>query len=146
MSTINSQYNTEKQKKIKIIDWLIEHFPAAFFKKPRQVKPLKVGILEDVIDFYDRLDTPPFSKRTLRSAFTYYCTSPAYLNAQKINKARIDLYGNEMELVTAEQAKYAKQRYERQYLMSRNPNTTTAFEQPTDNSPQPAPPAALPSE
>ncbi len=136
MSTSKPQYHAEKQAKLKIINWLIEHFPAAFFKKTKHIKPLKIGILEDVFAFYEQLETPPFSKKALRNAVTYYCTSPAYLSAQKTGAERIDLYGNEMELVSAEQAKYAQLRYERQYLTPKLKTftpTTQASQQPTDN-------------
>lgn len=133
MDIANTPHAIAKRDKLKIIDWLIEHFPAAFFKKARHIKPLKLGILDDIIDFYNRLDTPPFSKKTLRTGLSYYCTSPAYLSAQKPNCARLDLYGNEMDVVTEEQARYAQQRYERQYLSPRKPSTTKASEQPGDN-------------
>lgn len=104
-----------KKDKIQIIDWLIEHFPNAFFKKGTQVKPLKIGIFDDIIDFYERLDTPPFSKKSLREALSYYSASPAYLNSQKTDVARVDIYGNEVDVVTSEQAKYAYQRYQDRY-------------------------------
>jgi ProP effector len=146
MNTDRAERHTAKQNKLNIIEWLIEHFPAAFFKKTRHIRPLKIGILEDIFDFCHRLDTPPFSKKALRNALTYYCTSPAYLNAQKANKARLDLFGNEMEIVTTEQAKYAKQRYERQYLSPKTPQVTQAFQQPTNNSPEPVQPVTPPSE
>ena len=135
-----------KQNKLKVIDWLVEHFPAAFFKKTRYVTPLKIGILEDIFEFHHRLDTPPFSRKAIRGALTYYCTSPAYLNAQKPNKARLDLFGNEMDVVTPEQAKYAKQRYERQYLTPRTPKLIETFELPKDNSRPPLEPVIAPSE
>ena len=146
MNTDTTKLHVAKQNKLDIIEWLIEHFPAAFFKKTRHIKPLKIGILEDIFEFYHQLDTPPFSKKALRNALTYYCTSPAYLNAQKANKARLDLFGNEMEIVTTEQAKYAKQRYERQYLSPKTPPVTQVFEQPANSSHQPAEPATPPSE
>ncbi len=104
-----------KKDKLQIINWLVEHFPNTFFKKENQVKPLKIGIFDDIIDFYERLDSPPFSKKSLREALRYYSTSPAYLICQKENAPRIDLYGNETDLVTQEQAKYAYQRYEERY-------------------------------
>ncbi len=119
MDEVNVRNTLCKRDKLHIIDWLIEHFPAAFFKKARHIKPLKIGIFEDILDFYNRVDPPPFSKKALRIALTYYCTSPAYLSAQKTNKARLDLYGNEMDIVTDEQAKYAQLRYERQYSSPR---------------------------
>ena len=112
---MNPQFDTIKKEKIKVIDWLIEHFPMAFFKKTKQVMPLKIGIFEDIMDFYQRLDSPPFSKKILREALNYYSTSPAYLNAQKEGTARLDLYGNEVDIVTQEQAHYAYQRYEQRY-------------------------------
>lgn len=108
-----------KKDKIMVIDWLIEHFPAAFFKKGSQIKPLKIGIFDDIIDFYERLDTPPFSKKSLREALNYYSASPAYLNCQKLDTARVDIYGNEVDIVTAEQAKYAYQRYQERYAKNK---------------------------
>jgi ProP effector len=138
MSDVNTPSLLEKRDKLSIIDWLIEHFPAAFFKKTRHIKPLKIGIFEDIIDFYNRLDARPFSKKSLRTALTYYCTSPAYLNAQKQNKARLDLFGNEIDIVTDEQAKYAQQRYERQYSSPRKLSSIQASAQPKDNLHPPA--------
>lgn len=112
MTTSNNA--TKKDKQV-IIDWLIEHFPAAFFKKSKDVKPLQIGIYDDIIDFYERLDTPPFSKKGLKEALSYYSASPAYLLSQKANSARVDIYGNEVDVVTEEQAKYAYQRYQTRY-------------------------------
>ncbi len=113
----NTKQQGESVKRIKLqtIEWLSEHFPAAFFKKSSQIRPLKIGIFDDIIDFYERLDSPPFSKKALREALNYYSASPAYLNSQKVDAARVDLYGNEVDVVTAEQAKYAWQRYQQRY-------------------------------
>lgn len=110
-----NQISSAKKDKLEIIDWLVEHFPQAFFKKSNQVKPLKIGIFDDIIDFYERLDTPPFSKKSLREALSYYSASPAYLNCQKADAARVDIYGNEVDVVSADQAKYAYQRYQERY-------------------------------
>ena len=115
-----NQTSIVKKDKLEIIDWLIEHFPNAFFKKSNQIKPLKIGIFDDIIDFYERLDTPPFSKKSLREALSYYSASPAYLNCQKAEVARIDIYGNEVDVVTVEQAKYAYQRYQERYAKKKN--------------------------
>lgn len=112
---MNQQSIPHKKDKLQVIDWLIDNFPGAFFKKGNQVKPLKIGIFDDIIDFYERLDTPPFSKKSLREALNYYSASPAYLNCQKTDAARVDIYGNEVDVVTAEQAKYAHQRFQERY-------------------------------
>ena len=118
---MNEQHDSVKKNKLQTIDWLAEHFPAAFFKKSHQIKPLKIGIFDDIIDFYERLDSPPFSKKALREALNYYSASPAYLSCQKTDIARVDLYGNEVDLVTAEQAKYAFKRYQQRYTKSATP-------------------------
>lgn len=112
---MTQQNENTKKDKLHIIDWLVEHFPNAFFKKGNQVKPLQIGIFDEIIDFYERLDSPPFSKKSLREALSYYSSSPAYLNCQKPNTARVDLYGNEVDVVTEDQAKYAHQRFEQRY-------------------------------
>ena len=112
---MNEQHQTAKKERLKTIDWHIEYFPAAFFKQSKNLKPLKIGIFDEIIAFYDRLETPPFSKKKLREALNYYSSSPAYLNSQKTDTARVDLYGNEVDVVTEEQAKYAYQRFQDRY-------------------------------
>lgn len=111
-----------KKDKLVIINWLIEYFPNSFFKKGNQVKPLQIGIFDSIIEFYERLDNPPFSKKALREALSYYSSSPAYLTCQKEGTARIDLYGNEVDLVNAEQAQYAHQRFQQRYAANKNDN------------------------
>lgn len=106
---------SDKKERIQTIEWLIEYFPAAFFKHSRDIKPLKIGIFDDIIEFYARLEAPPYSKKKIREALNYYSASPAYLTCQKIGNARIDLYGNEIDVVTEDQAKYAYQRYQERY-------------------------------
>lgn len=108
-------HNPQKKDKIKTIEWLIENFPAAFFKHPSAVKPLKIGIFDDIIEFYDRLDSPPFSKKAIRDAIHYYSNSPAYLKCQKEDAARIDLFGNEIDIVSKDQAKYAYLKFQKKY-------------------------------
>lgn len=112
---MNEPMTVVKKDKLQIIEWLIEYFPNAFFKKGKQIKPLKLGVFDDIIDFYERLDTPPFSKKSLREALNYYSASPAYLSCQKADVGRVDLYGNEVDVVTADQAKYAHQRFQERY-------------------------------
>lgn len=134
MDTSKDKQQLIKREKLKIIDWLIETFPQTFFKKGKQIKPLKIGILDDIFQEYRKLSPAPFSKKSLRTALAYYCASPAYLNAQKKGRARIDLYGNELEEVTAEQAKYAKQQYTKQYLTPAPMVKVVPREQLTDSS------------
>lgn len=108
--------SSHKKEKLLVIQWLIEHFPLAFFKNPKEVRPLQIGIFEDILSFYDRLDTPAFSKKLLRESLHFYSQSPAYLKAQITGAARLDLYGNEVDVVTEDQARYAYQRYTQRYV------------------------------
>ncbi len=117
-----------RKEKLAIINWLIEYFPAAFFKHTNEIKPLQIGIFEEILDFYDRLDTPPFSKKALREALHFYSQSPAYLNAQKEGAIRVDLYGNEMDVVSKEQAHYAQKRYAERYASKKKTTPATSSE------------------
>ena len=102
------------------VHWLIEQFPAAFFASAKQVKPLKLGIFEDLLDFYERLDYPPLSKKSLREALNYYSSSKAYLQSQVEGAYRIDLFGQHFEEVTTEQALYAKQQLSERRANAKN--------------------------
>ncbi len=121
-----SETHTKKDKQI-VIEWLIEHFPQAFFKRASQIKPLQIGIYDEIIDFYERLNNAPFSKKTLREGLSYYSASPGYLNCQKSGAARVDLYGNEVDIVTEEQAKYAYQRYQERYIQKKTQQKESGF-------------------
>lgn len=110
---------TIKIEKQMVIAWLIEQFPKAFFPKAHQAQPLKLGILEDIIDVYERLEVRPFSKKRLREALNYYTASKAYLSAQKPDAQRLDLFGHPNGTVTAEQAMYAQKRYTERYSVER---------------------------
>lgn len=125
---MDQQHDIAKKDKLKVIEWLAEHFPEAFLKKITQVKPLKIGIFDDIIDFYERLESPPFSKKALREALNYYSASPAYLSCQKANVARVDLFGNEVDIVTEEQAKYAYQRYKQRYSEKKRPASASKLD------------------
>jgi len=124
---MNDLQTSAKKEKLLIIDWLIEHFPHAFFKKNHQIKPLQIGIFHDITTFYDGMENaPPFTKQALKEALGYYSSSPAYLTCQKIDAARVDLYGNEVDTVNADQAKYAYQRYQQRYQkQAREPDKTS---------------------
>lgn len=122
---MHQEAKSEKSQKLRILDWLIETFPAAFFKKSSDVKPLKIGILEDIIEFYQRLDSPPFSKKCLRLALNYYSASPYYLKSQIEGAARIDLSGNEVDYVSSQQAKYAFERYQNYLLKKKGITSNT---------------------
>jgi ProP effector len=80
---------------------LVETFPDAFTRTDR--KPLKLGVHDDLLA---RGIDPDVIQRGLGS----YCQSTGYLNATKAGAARIDLDGNEVGAVTAEEAEHAAQK------------------------------------
>lgn len=98
-----------------VIAWLQEYFPNAFPYVKKHIKPLKLGIIDDILAFYERLDTQPYSKKKIRLALAYYTQSPQYLTAQVAGSQRIDLYGEIVEAVTDEQAQYAQEKYKQRY-------------------------------
>lgn len=99
-----------KNELLEVIAWFKEHFPNAFPSKRSDIKPLQLGIMDDILDFYDRLDNPPFSKKKLRAGLNYYTSSPAYLLAQKEGCPRVDVFGFDADVVTRDQSEYAQQR------------------------------------
>ncbi len=107
----------KKSDYIQTLDWLMTYFPNAFSNKPKEVKPLKIGILEDIYVFYDTLKFPQVNKQSIKQAIQHYSASTIYLSCQKEDQARIDLYGQEVGVVNKEQAKYAHERYEQKIAM-----------------------------
>lgn len=101
------------------VDWLKEHFPKAFPRTAKKVRPLQLGIMDDILDFYDRLDTAPFSKKKLRSGLNFYTSSKAYLQAQSAGAMRVDLFGFDVEAVTAEQAAYSLEKLASRYKQAK---------------------------
>lgn len=95
-----------------VIEWLKENFPRAFPRKALAVRPLQLGILEDILDHYDRLTVPPFSKKKLKMGLSMYTSSKAYLKAHKPGVMRINLWGEEVEPVSESQAEYAQNKLE----------------------------------
>lgn len=110
--------NTERNEHKVIISWFKEQFPKAFPLKASNIKPLQLGIMDEILDYYDRLDYPPFSKKKLRSALNYYTASPSYLKTQVAGAMRVDLFGFDVEPVSDSQAEYAKERHQK-YIEAR---------------------------
>lgn len=86
------------------VDWLAETYPHCF--NPKNPKPLKRGILEDILK--QGLWTE--SKTSLRDTLTFYVSSPFYHQALLKEKARYDLEGNEVEELTASEKEFSKKR------------------------------------
>jgi ProP effector len=76
-------------------------FPAAFTRDTASVRPLKLGIKNDL---YAKCDA---SHRRIMAALRSYCNSIDYLMASTQGAARIDLDGQPAGVVTEAEAKHA---------------------------------------
>lgn len=107
--------NPSRKELHDVVNWLQECFPHSFPRDAKAIKPLQLGVMDELLDFYYRLDHPPFSRKKLRLGLNYYTSSPKYLLAQKAGESRVDLYGQEVEPVTDAQSQYAKEKYGQLY-------------------------------
>jgi ProP effector len=87
-----------------IITYLTEKFPECFSIKG-QVKPLKVGIFQDLSE--KLTDDETVSKTRLRQALRHYTSSWRYLKAIKVGAFRVDIDGKDVAKIDEEQANYA---------------------------------------
>ena len=86
----------------KIRTILVEQFPLAFMPKRTPKKPLKIGIRDDVLAL-----TKDLKAYWVRRAIGDYCGGLRYLENLIEGTPRIDLGGNEVGSVTADQAETA---------------------------------------
>src|SRR5579872_807503 len=94
------------------IEELMSAFPAAFMRDPSRVRPLKLGIRDDI---YERSG---ISHRRIIAALRSYCSSTEYLTATKEGAARIDLDGESVGVVTATEAEHAARALQRMTKMA----------------------------
>jgi ProP effector len=87
-----------------IITYLAEKFPACFSLEG-PVKPLKVGIFQDLAE--KLVEDEKVSKTRLRQALRHYTSSWRYLKSLKVGSFRIDLAGENVAEIDQEQADYA---------------------------------------
>lgn len=90
-----------------VISFLVEKFPNCFFAKD-SCKPLKIGIFADLAERVCNEENPGLSRTRVRQALRYYTSNITYLNSFVEGAKRVDLDGNEIEVITAEQIAYAQ--------------------------------------
>jgi ProP effector len=122
----------ERSELQEIISWYKENFPKAFPARVSEIKPLQLGIMDEIMAFYDRMSYPPFSKKKLRAALNFYTSSPAYLKAQQPGAMRVDLFGFEVEPVQPEQAQYAQDKLQN-YIDVKQKNKSDKLDAETQN-------------
>ncbi|PJD94220.1 MAG: activator of prop osmoprotectant transporter [Legionella sp.] len=101
-----SQKNHSKKLKTQALHWLAKHFPLAFDNTLR-IRPLKTGIMSDILLHTDKAAMDGISKGKLREAVVIFTRRLDYLACLKAREMRVDLYGNEVAEVTIEEAEHA---------------------------------------
>ena len=97
---------------------LREWFPAAFAGRPR---PLKVGVRKDIIE-----RAPAITPTEIARALRYHTQSNGYLRSVRPGATRIDLDGNEVGAVTADEAAHAKDTFQERKAKAKPPAATIA--------------------
>ena len=93
-----------------IVAYLAEKFPECFKTTDAEIRPLKLGILDDIVNALK--DDHKYSKTAIRHGIQLYTKSWVYLERCKENAARVDLDGNDAGIVSAEHAEYAVKKLE----------------------------------
>ncbi len=89
------------------VELLKAYFPNCF-KELKEIKPLKVGIKQDLVKHLStREDIVIGDKACMVNSLAYYVNSVAYHKSMVLGETRIDLDGNPVGLVVAEEAQYS---------------------------------------
>ncbi|WP_367607479.1 ProQ/FinO family protein [Legionella sp. W05-934-2] len=100
------QQNLSKVARYAALNWLKAQFPEAFDNSLR-IRPLKVGIMDDVLAHADAAQKAGISKSKLREAVVVFTRRIDYLTCLKAKEMRVDLQGESVAPVTEEEAEKA---------------------------------------
>lgn len=101
-----NQKNNSKKLRENALHWLAVNFPIAF-DNSLCIRPLKVGIMEDLLHYADKAAAEGISKSKLREAVVVFTRRLDYLACLKSREMRIDLHGNDVVEVTQEESEHA---------------------------------------
>lgn len=94
------------------IELLKAHYPLCF-KEPGDVKPLKIGIKQDLVKHLStREDIVITDKTCMIKSLSYYVSTLHYFKSVLQDTPRIDLEGKPAGLVTIEEARYSAEQYQ----------------------------------
>lgn len=100
------QKNQSKKARTDALLWLAANFPAAFDNSLR-IRPLKTGIMNDILLHAEKAAEVGISKSKLREAVVLFTRRLDYLACLKLREERVDLEGKVVAEVTAEEADHA---------------------------------------
>jgi len=131
-----SQKNQSKKARTDALHWLAITFPQAFDNTSR-IRPLKIGIMNDLMNYADKALEENISKSKLRQAVVLFTRRIDYLTCLKAREMRIDLQGNEVSEVTDEEAENAaakiKKRVEKSVKNARKTEAEKSLTKPHSN-------------
>lgn len=103
-AVINQQQkNQSKKSKLDALRWLADTFPEAF-DNTESIRPLNLGIMNDILAEAEKMGQTAISKSKLREAVVLFTRRLDYLACLKAREMRIDLYGNPVAQVSEEDA------------------------------------------
>lgn len=100
------QKNQSKKCRLDALHWLQITFPAAF-DNTKQIRPLNIGIMHDILVYAPQAEAQGISKSKLREAVVLYTRRLDYLACLKAREYRIDLLGHPSVQVSEEEAERA---------------------------------------
>lgn len=101
-----NQKNKSKKARTDALLWLAATFPSAF-DNSICIRPLKVGIMTDILEQAEKAEEFGISKSKLREAVVLFTRRLDYLACLKAREMRVDLFGNDVCEVTEEEANHA---------------------------------------
>lgn len=121
-----SQKNQSKRSRSEALTWLAVNFPTAFDNSIR-IRPLKKGIMDDILHYADKAAEAGISKSKLREAVVVFTRRLDYLACLKAREMRIDLNGTVVSDVSEEEADHAAAKIKKRVEKSvRNARKTMA--------------------
>lgn len=98
-----AQKHHSKKTRLEALAWLMERFPEAFDNRLK-IRPLKIGIMEDILAFTEEAQASGVSRTKLREAVVLFTRRVDYLTCLKAREVRVDLQGNPIAEVTEDEA------------------------------------------
>jgi len=106
------------------VELLKAYFPACF-KETREIKPLKIGIKQDLVKRLSTIDNiVTTDKSCMVTSLAYYVNSLAYHKSVILGETRIDLDGVSSGVVTEEEAKYSTESCQAKLQKKHKPQKT----------------------
>ena len=100
------QKNKSKNARNEALVWLAATFPQVF-DNTLCIRPLKAGIMDDILVHADKAAEVGISKSKLREAVVLFTRRIDYLTCLKTREMRVDLNGEPVAVVTEEEAERA---------------------------------------